>query len=300
MESDDLKTRNDTIFHGLLNSSLPPSEKTIDRLLQEAQLLVVAGQDTTGDSSLVPSFLIITILAHYSGLTLAFLTFELLANPSCLAKLKTELVHAMPDPDSLPTCIMVENLPYLSAVVQETIRLHPPVSMRGQRVSPDEPVVYRSRDGEAGWSIPPGTPMSMSAHLIQMDPEIFHNPNEWRPERWIEDPKLDRYLLAFSRGSRICLGYETSPPLPFPLPIIFFATGKLKRENRINLAYQELHLVTAGIFRKFEFHEPDSAYRRGPALALYDTIRERDVDMDADLAMPAPKLGSKGVRITIH
>ena len=53
MKSDDLKNINDTIFHGLLNSNLPPSEKSIDRLLQEAQLLVVAGQDTTGDSSLV-------------------------------------------------------------------------------------------------------------------------------------------------------------------------------------------------------------------------------------------------------
>lgn len=64
MKSDDLKTRNDTIFHGLLNSNLPPSEKSIDRMLQEAQLLVVAGQDTTGDSSLVrswnlPGFLLI-------------------------------------------------------------------------------------------------------------------------------------------------------------------------------------------------------------------------------------------------
>lgn len=56
MESEDLQARNDTIFHGLLKSNLPPSEKSIDRMLQEAQLLVVAGQDTTGDSSLVRSF----------------------------------------------------------------------------------------------------------------------------------------------------------------------------------------------------------------------------------------------------
>lgn len=166
----------------------------------------------------------IRILAEYSGLTLACLTFNLLANPSCLAKLKTELAHAMPDSDSILTCAIVENLPYLSAVVQETLRLYPPATMRGQRVSPNEPVVYRSQDGEVEWSIPPGTPMSMSAYLIQMDPEIFDNPNEWRPERWIEDPKLDRYLLAFSRGSRMCLGYELPPSIPFPLsfPIPFF------------------------------------------------------------------------------
>lgn len=193
-------------------------------MLQEAQLLVVAGQDTTGDSSLVRFIPYGMILADFTGLTLAFLTFELLANPSCLAKLKTELAEAMPDLNSLPTCATVENLPYLSAVVQETLRLHPPASMRGQRVSPDESVVYRSRDGEVEWSIPPGTPMSMSAYLIQMDPVIFQNPYEWRPERWIEDPKLDRYLLAFSRGSRMCLGYEISPP---PFTSFFSGLGEL-------------------------------------------------------------------------
>ena len=38
-----------TVFHGLLNSGLPPSEKSNQRLRQEAQLLVLAGQDTTGE-----------------------------------------------------------------------------------------------------------------------------------------------------------------------------------------------------------------------------------------------------------
>lgn len=164
------------------------------------------------------------ILAEFTGPTLASLTFHLLANPSCLAKLKTELAEAMPDPNSLPTCATVENLPYLSAVVQETLRLHPPASFRSQRVSPDEPVVYRSRDGEVEWRIPPGTPMSMSIYLIHMDPAIFQNPYEWRPERWIEDPRLDRYLLAFSRGSRMCLGYDVFPP---PFPSFFSSLGEL-------------------------------------------------------------------------
>lgn len=38
-----------TIFHGILNSDLVPSEKSNQRLRQEAQLLVLAGQDTTGE-----------------------------------------------------------------------------------------------------------------------------------------------------------------------------------------------------------------------------------------------------------
>lgn len=89
------------------------------------------------------------------------------------------------------------------------------------------------------------------------------------------------------------------PPLS-PSLFIFFWHSLINARNRINLAYQELYLVIAGIFRKFDLYEPDGTPSRGPAMALYDTIRERDVDMAADLAMPAPQLGSKGVRITVH
>lgn len=38
----------ESVFHGLLRADLPPSEKSTARLRQEAQLLVLAGQDTTG------------------------------------------------------------------------------------------------------------------------------------------------------------------------------------------------------------------------------------------------------------
>lgn len=43
---------NETVFHGILNSDLPPSEKEPDRLQQEAQLLVNAGHDTVGQSAI--------------------------------------------------------------------------------------------------------------------------------------------------------------------------------------------------------------------------------------------------------
>lgn len=61
-----------------------------------------------------------------------------------------------------------------------------------------------------------------------------------------------------------------------------------------------MHLFTAAVFRKFNLYDPDMAHSQGPALSLYDTIRKRDVDMDADLAIKAPKLGNRDVRITIH
>jgi cytochrome P450 len=48
--SKDKEAGKNTIFHGLLNSELPETEKATKRLRQEAQLVVLAGQDTTGQA----------------------------------------------------------------------------------------------------------------------------------------------------------------------------------------------------------------------------------------------------------
>ena len=72
----------------------------------------------------------------------------------------------------------------------------------------------------------------------------------------------------------------------------------------MNLAYQELYLTTAAIFRKYSLHQDTSADNPAtgagrPTLALYDTIRERDVDAVADLLVPGPAVGSKGIKVKI-
>ena len=113
-----------TIFHGMLNNTnLPDSEKTTPRLLDEAIVLIGAGTDTTAN-------------------TLAALTYHILANPDILKKLKTELAEAIPDVGTLPESARIETLPYLTAVIQEGIRLHPGASLRQERVAPEEELLY--------------------------------------------------------------------------------------------------------------------------------------------------------------
>ena len=107
-----------------------------------------------------------------------------------------------------------------------------------------------------------------------MNADIFESPEEFRPERWIEDPRLDRYLLTFGRGSRACLG--------------------------VNLAYQELYLVLAGIFRRYDLFDPTVKEDQGPTLELYDTIKERDVDGVAEFIVPFTTKNSKGVQLLVR
>jgi len=238
-----------TIFHALLDSDLPPEEKGVERLTEEAHTIVAAGQETL-------------------SLMLTFITFHLLSNPTLLRKLKEELTKAIPNPDVITPEATLAKLPYLTGVIKEGLRLGYGISGRLYRI-PQEPVTFSS--GDRDWIIPPGTPVSMTSVLIHHDESIFPNSNEFRPDRWTGNPQLDRYLVSFSKGSRSCLG--------------------------INLAYAEMYLWLAGVFRRYGSSEVKFEGDQG-ALELFDTTIS-DVEMWADRLIPATKPGSKRMRFRV-
>lgn len=54
------------------------------------------------------------------------------------------------------------------------------------------------------------TTVSMRAAAVHYNAEIFLNPNQFKPERWLQpnSRELENYLVAFSRGPRSCLGIK--------------------------------------------------------------------------------------------
>jgi cytochrome P450 len=57
------------------------------------------------------------------------------------------------------------------------------------------------------------TIVGISNVFVHMNPDIFPDPRTFRPERWLEDKidgseSLDRWLVAFSKGPRSCLGVK--------------------------------------------------------------------------------------------
>jgi len=76
------------------------------------------------------------------------------------------------------------------------------VTTRSPRLAPDQEIQYKE------WVIPADTPVSMTAVDILMDPRCFPEPRAFKPERWIEDPGLDKYFVPFGKGSRQCLGIK--------------------------------------------------------------------------------------------
>jgi cytochrome P450 len=99
-----------------------------------------------------------------------------------------------------------------------------------------------------------------SPYLHHTNPDIFPDPFTFKPERWLDNPALGKYLLAFGRGSRICLG--------------------------MNLAMAEIYLTLAHVFRRFEFE-------------LYDTIAPRDVEIIRDSFIGMVDGNSQGIRVRV-
>jgi len=148
----------------------------------------------------------VALILENTAYTLSATMFELLAHPRDLQKVKNELATAIPDKDRVPSYSEVENLPYFNACIQEVLRLHPGVLSRMPRVSPEVDIVYNDKRRGTTYVIPPGTSTSMSTYITHTNPDVFEDPYEYRPQRWIDNPKLSRSFIAFSRGSRNCVG----------------------------------------------------------------------------------------------
>ena len=69
--------------------------------------------------------------------------------------------------------------------------------------------------------------------------------------------------------------------------------------SSINLAYAELYIIIAGMVLKYDVYD-ETTNQKTPTLALFDTTRERDIDMEFDLIVPFPQRESKGVRVIVR
>ena len=230
-----------TVFHALNSDpSLPSSQKTASRLATEASSLVGAGTLTTAR-------------------TLKTTTYHILANPPILSRLLVELEAAIPDPTLSTPLTSIETLPYLSAVINEGLRLSYGTVQRLMRVHPDK--ALRLND----WVIPPGTPVGMTSIFTHDNPSLFPDPYVFNPDRWLGPEAKGRVQLLqnFGKGTRACVG--------------------------MNLAYAEIYLTLVKVFRGF-----------GSRMRLFETERERDVDVKKDFFAASPSLDSKGVRVLIN
>ena len=125
-------------------------------------------------------------------------------------RLFDEVIKALPDSSSPVTVDIVNGMLFLDAVLQEVLRLYPPIGM-----------VFRPAQKSfniCGMQVPKGTRMVLSIYLLHRNPKVWgKRAEEFIPDRWLgpkqakaagvdPTPKDPFAFLPFNAGARQCIG----------------------------------------------------------------------------------------------
>ncbi|KAL5740674.1 hypothetical protein ACOSQ2_029854 [Xanthoceras sorbifolium] len=134
--------------------------------------------------------------------TMEWTMAELLRNPESMEKTKEELDRVVGRNRKVDEKD-IDELPYLKAVVKETLTLSPPIPLLLPRNTMQETKFM-------GYLIPKDTQVFVNTWAIGRDPECWEDPMSFKPERFlgsnIEFKGQNFELLPFGSGRRICVG----------------------------------------------------------------------------------------------
>ncbi|XP_052288452.1 geraniol 8-hydroxylase-like isoform X2 [Citrus sinensis] len=185
----------DTLLNIIQDKSVEIETKHLKHFFAD---LFIAGNDTTSS-------------------TMEWAMAELLHNPEALLKAKLELEQ------TVGKCKPIEEsditrLPYLQAVVKETLRLHPAVPLLLPRKATKDVAI-------AGFTVPKGAQVFVNVWAIGRDESTWDNPHTFIPERFLgsnADFKGQHFeLIPFGAGRRIC------PGLPLAIRMLHLMLGSL-------------------------------------------------------------------------
>ncbi|KAF7818722.1 cytochrome P450 76A1 [Senna tora] len=183
-------------FRGGHNGTYSFSPRTINVIIFE---MFTAGTDTTTS-------------------TLEWAMAELLHNPNTLQKVQAE-VRSKIEPNKKVEEEDTEKLPYLQAVIKETLRLHPPLPFL-------VPHMAMESCNMMGYYIPKETQILVNVWAIGRDPNSWEDPLRFKPERFMEDDRVDYKghqfeFIPFGSGRRMC------PAVPLASRVLPLALASL-------------------------------------------------------------------------
>ncbi|KAI3715597.1 hypothetical protein L6452_22583 [Arctium lappa] len=206
--------------------------------------------------TIIKATIMILILAgsESTALTLTWALSLLLNNPRVLQAAQEELdIHVGREKQVEESDI--KNLRYLQAIVKETLRMYPPGPLAGPHEAIEDCNI-------GGYHVPKGTRLIVNVWKLHRDPQVWSNPHEFRPERFLERHVDVNYhgqnyeYISFSSGRRIC-------------PAITFA-------------FQVVHLILARLLQGFDLSTPMG----------------KPVDMSEGLGVALPKVKPLEVIVT--
>lgn len=127
-----------------------------------------------------------------TALTLTWAMYHLHRHPTTLSRLRDELDQTAGDPADLASAV------YLKACIQETLRIHPIVTEVVRKLR--EPMQLDQ------YTIPEGFGVSPVTVLAHYNPQNYPQPDEFRPERFLDKSYSPFCYMPFGGGHRRCIG----------------------------------------------------------------------------------------------
>jgi cytochrome P450 len=160
-------------------------------------ILITSGMD---DHLIRDQLLTMLIAGHDTSTALLSWALYLLGkHPAVMEKARAEVDSVLGD--GIPTLELVAGLRYLDQIVDETMRLYPPIHL-GSRVAAVD-LNFQ------GYTIPAGTRVMYSIFLTQRMPQYWDDPDAFKPERFEAEAKRAQTpytFLPFGGGPRNCIG----------------------------------------------------------------------------------------------
>lgn len=170
----------DLLDHLMLAADKDGNKMSDKELIDEVMTMIIAGHETTGG-------------------TLNWIWYELSQHPEYEQKVYQEAAAVVSD-DSLSDDDL-SNLNYTKQVIDEALRLYPPVWLFSRKAVNDDTI--------AGYAIPAGSNIFLSPYYTQRDPRLWEKAGEFYPEHFNGENSALRHKYAFipfSAGSRRCIG----------------------------------------------------------------------------------------------
>lgn len=201
-------TRGDDILSLMLDATYDDGTAMTDgQVRDELVTLLFAGHETT-------------------QIAMAWGLYRLARRPEAMDRLLEELDGCDGSPEALAA------LPYLDAVVSETLRLEP--------IVPDMVRTLVEPMALGGWEVPVGGHACFVASLVHMRDDLYPEPAEFRPERFLERSFKPHEYMPFGGGVRRCIGaalatYEMKVVLGTVLRAVSVASLGEERSVRRNV-----------------------------------------------------------------
>ncbi|KAH7035828.1 cytochrome P450 [Microdochium trichocladiopsis] len=182
---------------------------SMPEIVDNASILIIAGSETTATA-------------------LSAATYFLGSSPDALHRITEEIRSSFSSEDEI-NLLSVQRLEFMQAVINETLRLYPPVPTSIPRI------IQPGGDSICGRYVPEGTTVGIWQWALYHNPNTFTDPETFQPDRWLQDSSMPdearKTFQPFHVGPRNCIGK--------------------------NLAYAEMRLILARILWSFDLRLAD-------------------------------------------